>query len=48
MKSTRAAKRYATAILELAQDQNAAELVNMDMVSIVPEAAEVEGGTTNA
>ncbi len=34
MKSTRAAKRYATAILELAQDQNAAELVNMDMVSI--------------
>jgi len=34
MKSTRAAQRYAKAILELAKDQNAAELVNNDMVSI--------------
>ncbi len=34
MKSTRAAQRYAKAILELAKDQNAAELVNKDMVSI--------------
>ena len=34
MKSTRAAQRYAKAILELAKDQNAAELVNNNMVSI--------------
>ena len=34
MKSTRAAQRYAKAILELAKDQNAAEVVNNDMVSI--------------
>lgn len=34
MKSTRAAQRYAKAILELAKDQNADELVNNDMVSI--------------
>jgi len=34
MKSTRAAQRYAKAILELAKDQNVAELVNNDMVSI--------------
>ncbi|RKS55428.1 ATP synthase F1 subcomplex delta subunit [Gillisia mitskevichiae] len=34
MKSTRAAQRYAKAILELAKDQNAAETVNNDMVSI--------------
>lgn len=34
MKSTRAAQRYAKAILELAKDQNAAELVNKDMISI--------------
>jgi len=34
MKSTRAAQRYAKAILGLAKDQNAAETVNNDMVSI--------------
>lgn len=34
MKSTRAAQRYAKAILDLAKDQNATELVNNDMVSI--------------
>ncbi|WP_034920278.1 ATP synthase F1 subunit delta [Gillisia sp. CAL575] len=34
MKSTRAAQRYAKAILDLAKDQDAAEAVNNDMVSI--------------
>ncbi|TVZ26274.1 F-type H+-transporting ATPase subunit delta [Gillisia sp. Hel_I_86] len=34
MKSTRAAQRYAKAILDLAKDQNAAEVVNTDMIGI--------------
>ena len=34
MKSTRAAQRYAKAILELAKDQDAAEVVNKDMIGI--------------
>lgn len=34
MKSTRAAQRYAKAILDLAKDQNAAEAVNKDMIGI--------------
>ncbi len=34
MKGTRAAQRYAKAILDLAKDQNVAEVVNSDMESI--------------
>ena len=34
MKSTRAAQRYAKAILDLAKDQNAAEVVNTDMIDV--------------
>ena len=34
MKSTRAAQRYAKAILDLAKDQNAAEVVNTDMIGV--------------
>lgn len=34
MKSTRAAQRYAKAILDLAKDQNAADVVNTDMIGI--------------
>ena len=34
MKSTRAAQRYAKAILDLAKDQDATEVVNTDMIGI--------------
>lgn len=34
MKSTRAAQRYAKAILDLAKDQNASEVVNTDMIGV--------------
>ena len=39
MRGTRAAQRYAKAILSLAKDKNSAEAVNMDMHSIVKTVA---------
>ncbi len=42
MKGTRAAQRYAKAILDLAKDQNIADLVNNDMESIFKTIVESE------